>query len=247
MSKKIDATFVIPVKDGEEFITEALNSCLTQSHKSIEVLVVDDGSTDGTMDVVKWYASKDSRIRLITNDSPGRGQARNYGIVSAESNLIMVLDADDVAEKDRTKRTLDYFRNTEDKHPVLHGAANMVDYLCRTVGRLPGEPFDMEKMLKRKLYENGITHSTMAYKRDTLATFSVWYDSGEYAEMGLDDWKFQVDLAVVGAKFHALPNMLCAYRIHDGGISHTREQAEMVALKKKYLLQKCLIKEEVNA
>ena len=95
-SKRNLVSVVIPVRNGERFIGKTLASALAQTHQDIEVLVVDDGSTDGTRNLVQTAAARDKRVRLLKNDKIGVATARNYGIGKAQGELIAPLDGDDL-------------------------------------------------------------------------------------------------------------------------------------------------------
>lgn len=84
---------VIPAFNAERFVGEALESVLRQTYSTIETIVVDDGSTDGTSDVVSGYGDQ---VRLVRQSNGGVSSARNHGIASARGELIAFLDADDL-------------------------------------------------------------------------------------------------------------------------------------------------------
>ena len=94
----VDVTVVIPVYNGEKTIKKCIESVLSQTLGSIEVIVVNDGSTDKTEDIIKSFA--DPRIKLITTENSGQGYARNRGIDLAEGSYIGFVDADDTVEPD---------------------------------------------------------------------------------------------------------------------------------------------------
>ncbi len=84
---------VIPVYNTERYLGEAIDSVLKQGHKPLEVVVVNDGSTDNTMDVISRYGS---RIRCISQDNQGTAAARNSGVRAARGEYLAFLDADDI-------------------------------------------------------------------------------------------------------------------------------------------------------
>lgn len=90
-------SIVIPCYNGEAFLRESIDSALGQSYASKEVIVVDDGSTDGSPRIIKEYGD---RIRVITQENSGLPAARNSGIVVSEGSLLAFLDADDYWEVD---------------------------------------------------------------------------------------------------------------------------------------------------
>lgn len=87
-------SIVIPLYNKENCIVKTLDSVLTQSFKNFEVIIVDDGSTDGSADIVG--AMQDSRIRLIFRQNGGPSAARNTGIMAAEGEMVAFIDADDI-------------------------------------------------------------------------------------------------------------------------------------------------------
>jgi glycosyltransferase involved in cell wall biosynthesis len=93
---------IIPVFNGEHYVADAIVSVLAQRHHALEVIVVDDGSTDASADVVHRIA--DARCRLVQQPSSGAAAARNRGISESAGTLIAFLDADDVWTPDKLER-----------------------------------------------------------------------------------------------------------------------------------------------
>ncbi len=97
---------VIPVYNGERYIGSTLQSVAEQSYGSLEILVVDDGSTDGTAEILRRFARQDSRIRILQQANKGVAAARNLGIRSARGDFIAPLDADDIWHRERIGKQL---------------------------------------------------------------------------------------------------------------------------------------------
>lgn len=95
--EKFSVEVIIPVKNGEKYIRDSINSVLAQTHKNIRVTVVDDGSTDETAKICDEYAEKYANVRVFHICGGGVSVARNYGIEHAEGDYIAFLDADDYA------------------------------------------------------------------------------------------------------------------------------------------------------
>jgi glycosyltransferase involved in cell wall biosynthesis len=105
---------VLPVRDGERHVGEAIESVLAQGRDDLELVVVDDGSTDGTAGIVRGFGPP---VRVVTLAGTGAGNARNVGVDEARGELLAFLDHDDVWEPDKLARQL----------PVLaEGAADLV-------------------------------------------------------------------------------------------------------------------------
>lgn len=88
-------TIIIPIFNAERFLARCIESCLQQTLKDIKIILINDGSTDSSLDICKHYASEHSQIRLIDKRNSGVADTRNHGIKSADSEYIMFCDADD--------------------------------------------------------------------------------------------------------------------------------------------------------
>ena len=98
-------SIIIPVYNSERFLKECLDSVLSQSFSDFEVIVVDDGSTDSSIQIEEEY-SKDSRFVIIRQSNAGQGAARNRALDIAKGKYITFLDSDDAMKPDFLKETL---------------------------------------------------------------------------------------------------------------------------------------------
>lgn len=95
MDKKKDVSIIIPAYNVEKYIAECLESLVKQTHDNIQIICVDDGSTDRTVDIIRKYAQKDKRIEIVQQKNLYAGVARNNGMERAKGKYIIFLDADD--------------------------------------------------------------------------------------------------------------------------------------------------------
>lgn len=86
---------IVPVYNTEKYLEQCLNSILGQTLRELEVICVDDGSSDGSVDIIKKMAEKDGRLRLLNQKNAGGGAARNLGLSKARGKYLMFLDSDD--------------------------------------------------------------------------------------------------------------------------------------------------------
>ena len=86
---------IIPVYNVEKYLRECLNSVINQTLKDIEIILVDDGSTDSSLSICQEYAKKDDRIIVLTQQNQGAAVARNNGIKIAKGEYLSILDSDD--------------------------------------------------------------------------------------------------------------------------------------------------------
>ena len=112
-------SIIVPVYNGERFLGQCLDSLLGQTHENIEVVCVDDGSTDGTPAILGEYAKADGRIRLIRQENAGPGPARNRGIDAACGQYLYFFDADDWCEPTLVERAVARIEETDADMVVL--------------------------------------------------------------------------------------------------------------------------------
>lgn len=91
---------IIPVYNVEKYLNKCIDSVIKQDYKNIEILIVNDGSTDNSKEIGTYYEKKDERIKLINIENSGVSNARNIGIRSANGKYITFIDSDDYVEKD---------------------------------------------------------------------------------------------------------------------------------------------------
>lgn len=100
----VDVSIVIPVYNAGEYIEECLNMITGQTHESIEIICVDDGSVDNSLELMRKYSEKDKRIKVISEENRGGGGARNRGLQEAVGKYVVFLDCDDFYEPDMIEK-----------------------------------------------------------------------------------------------------------------------------------------------
>lgn len=220
-------SFVIPSYQSACWLAHAVESCRKQTYANVEIVVVDDASTDTTPQLMEFLSSKDKRINYIRlPKNVGRSEARNIGNKAATGDYLLVLDADDLAYPDRAKLTAEKLRHAD----VMYGSAEQMDILGNKGGIYQADVFNRERAVKEKL--NRIVHSTLAYRKEIAEKFKYL---GEMSALGLDDWAFELELAFSGARFDFTPEVIGAYRENPAGISKTRDPKAVEAAKDAFL------------
>jgi len=205
-------TVLMPVRDGERWLRQAVESALAQTMPDLELLVVDDGSGDATPRIVAGYAERDRRVRLLTQAPEGLVAALNRGLAAAAAPLIARLDADDIALPQRLERQLDHLA----RHPdiVLLGSwAEEIDDEGRTTGQLR-PPAEGAVLADQLLAMNPFIHSTVTFRTATVRGLGGYRAAFEAAE---DDELWQ-RMAEAG-RVAILPEALIRYRAHQANVT----------------------------
>lgn len=232
-------SFVIPSFNSVEWLPHAVESCFNQTYKDIEVVIVDDGSTDSTRKYLNWLKETHPEGLKIAHSEYNRGRcaARNAGNAEASGDIIAVLDADDYCHPQRATKTVEKIKSGVD---YVYGSAEMIDVFSRTMGTIQADVFNLEKA--SETLENRIVHSTVAYTKEIASRFP--YDAHpETSALGIDDWEHEIRIAKAGVKMDFIPSVLCGYRVLSNSITATRDPHKVIEAKKRILG----VKEEVLA
>ena len=102
----ISVSVIIPVFNAEKYLSQCLDSIVNQTLTNIEIICVDDGSTDTSFQILKEYEEKDSRVIVLSKSNAGAGTARNEGLKIAKGKYLSFLDADDFFERNMLELSL---------------------------------------------------------------------------------------------------------------------------------------------
>jgi glycosyltransferase involved in cell wall biosynthesis len=209
----VEASVIIPARNADAFIAAALRSILVTSAFSIEVIVVDDGSSDHTREVVESF--RDERIKMISGPQKGISAALNAALAVATGRLIMRCDADDLYPRGRIERQITWLAQNPSCGAVC-GRFKMLDPHGAVVATPPidGQASDS---LNEELF-SGITRThlcTYAIRREAFLVLKGFREYFESAE----DIDFALRLAHV-CRVAYLPENFYLYRIHDASITH---------------------------
>lgn len=198
---------LMAVYNGERFVRAAIESVLVQTLAEIELVVVDDGSTDSTPQILQEYAAKDPRIVVHRQANQGRATALNRGSAHTHAPLIARLDADDIAEPDRLERQRQFLAEN-DAVAAVGGAVTFVDAAGR---RFADHQYPLSDIEIRRTLDHAtpFVHSAVMLRKEAFAR------AGGYRPVfgDADD----VDLWLRIAEKHQLANLpqtVVRYRMH---------------------------------
>ena len=210
---------LMSVYNGEAYLTEAVDSILTQSLRDFEFVIINDGSTDGTAPLLRKYAAQDNRIVLIEQENTGLVGALNNGLAVARAPYIARMDADDIALPDRLARQHAYLET----HPdiaVLGAAITLIDEHNQRIRDIayPQGDAEISAFIKKG---SPIAHPVVMMRTAIIRALGGYRAAYRHAE--------DYDLWLRVFEHHRLdnlPDLLLRYRQHDNkvGVRHATQQ-----------------------
>ncbi len=196
-------SLIIPVYNTGKYLSETLESVINQTFCDWEAICVDDGSTDKSLEILKAYARKDKRIKIITQKNCGVVTARNKAIKQAKSEYIYPLDSDDVIVPDCLEKLYNAMRA---------GLGDIITCRVMYFGRETGE-MELPKPTKRNLlYGNCLVNAALFKKSDFEKVGG--YDTK--FNLALEDYDFWLNMVITqGKKIYRIPEILFYYRLKD--------------------------------
>ena len=229
-------TVLLVVYNAEEYLEECMRSILCQTFSDFELLIIDDGSTDNSLNVIKKF--QDGRTRLILNKHDYINSL-NLGLRESQGEYIARMDADDIMYPHRLEKQVAIL----DSHPEVAACMSW----ARTFGLVEtelrkGNGLVMDA-LAELLHANFLIHPTAMLRKSFLASQKLQYKNYPYAE----DYKLWTDMALGGSHFWVIPECLLKYRVSHTQVSkkHTKEQGNTaVRIRNEILL--ALLNDEQN-
>lgn len=210
-------SIVMPVYNAARDLRETIASVLAQSHRDFEFLVVDDGSSDASPEIVGEYG--DPRIRHLRLGRSGFAAALNRGLDEARGEYVARMDADDVCLPQRLARQVAFM----DAHPRLGLSGTDVETLPASGRPVRWSfPTDPARLRAGLLFEPGVAHPTVIFRRAWLDRHGLRYDAAYPRVEDWDLWRRAAEHFELGN----LPEVLLRYRVHDHRMSsrHGDEQ-----------------------
>jgi len=207
---------ILPTYNGEKFIARAINSVLNQTFKDFELIIVDDGSTDNTAQVIKEFQKKDNRIKYIWQKNSGApARPRNTGIKHAQGEYIAFLDHDDEWLPEKLKKQLTKFRNSE--CGLVGCSANIIDEKHKKKRIYSVPPF--LEINSSKILEGSVpcSCSSMVVRRDVFRNIGLFDESFKSG----DDWDLWIR-ASRKYRFLFVQTPLFNYYIHGNNVTILR-------------------------
>jgi len=215
-NNKYKITVLMPAYNAEGFIAEAIDSILCQTYKDFEFIIINDGSTDNTKDIIASYT--DSRIKLISNSiNKGLVYCLNYGINIAKGEFIARMDADDKSLKERFEKQVFFMENNP--HISILGTS----FLYMGTPYIISHPITNDEIRIKLLKDTALAHPTVMMRSNTIRKKKLQYNSDYYPA---EDYYLWTECVMNGLKIANLPEVLLEYRQHSSQISTTQQKKQ---------------------
>lgn len=200
-----ELSVIMSVYNEERFVRDAIESILNQTFSNFEFIIIDDGSTDRTEDIINKF--DDKRIRYVKRERLGRSEALNFGLKIALSDNIALMDADDISMKHRFEVQL----NTLRKHPEFHVIGSNVFFINEYGKKIREKKYpefhdEIEFMMP---VQNAVCNPSIIIKKETFERAGFYNKEYKYAE----DHELFLNLLHYGYKFCNVQETLFNYRL----------------------------------
>ena len=213
MKEKL-VSIVLPIYNSEKYIDDTLKSILDQSYKNLEIILINDCSTDRTKELINQYS--DIRIKIIHNEvNLGIAKTLNKGISLANGNYIARMDSDDICFPTRIEEQVKFLES----HPEIDVCGTFV----QTFGlseRISTYPITSEEIRISLMFGCCMAHPTIMFRSRIINDY-IYSENSK-----VEDYKLWVDLTQKNIKFYNLPKPLLKYRVHEDSLSHIRSDNE---------------------
>lgn len=216
----------MPVYNSARYLSEAIESCLDQTYRKFELIIIDDGSNDDSKEIIEFYWRKyPDKIKVhFFQKNQGAAAARNKGIKMARGDYLVFADSDDIQDKERIQQIIESIKR--DKVDMVFNNCLMIDENGQSLGKDLGFPeiLNNSNGLLLSLQRNYFWTSLATVKNDRL----VYFDE---SLMRSEDYDLFLKLLFHGWKFTFIKEPLVKYRIHSGNNSSDYEKARKATIK----------------
>jgi glycosyltransferase involved in cell wall biosynthesis len=206
---------LMPVYNAERYVAEAVESILKQTFTDFEFIIINDGSTDRTLEILQRYAEQDSRIRLISRENRGLIKTLNEGVDLATASYIARMDADDISYPDRLFKQINFLK----EHPnyvAIGSKTRLIDEDGDPLSLFSLDTTHKEIDLAHLQGIGGaIAHPVAMFRKDKFYSVGQYRAEFIYAE-DLDLWLRMAEVGELGN----LPDLLLDYRQHFHSVGH---------------------------
>jgi glycosyltransferase involved in cell wall biosynthesis len=219
MNKNPKVSIIIPTYNRADLMPRAVNSVLNQIFKDFELIIIDDGSTDNTKQVVDEFQKKDKRIKYIWQENSGTpSKPKNTGIKNSYGEYIAFLDSDDEWLPKKLKKQLNVFKNSKKEDLGFVGCNALIVNEKTGTETVYNMPLYNDKIFFEKLLKNNFIWSSSGalVKKEVFEKIGLFDEKLKYGE----DWDMWIRIAQK-YNFDFVPEVLFKYYIHSSSVTNT--------------------------
>lgn len=211
--ERIPISVLMPVYNAEQYLEEAIESILNQTWTDFEFLIINDGSSDGSEEIIKRYAEKDERIKWRSRCNRGLSRTLNELLSMANGKYLARMDADDSSREDRLEIQYQYM----EKHTEVSVLGSPIHIMGTNETRM-GLFYDSDEVRGiRLMFRNaGVAHPTAFLRASFIFDNKIRYDEDN---IGSEDYQLWCDIICAGGVISGIKHSLLDYRIVEGSMS----------------------------
>ena len=219
MNQSPAISVILPVYNAEAYVREAVESILAQTFMDFELIIINDGSTDGSGAILRELAARDARIVLVERPNDGYVSALNKGLEMARADLIARMDADDVSMPERF--ALQYARMIQEPELAVLGSFIRVMDKVGNIIRLREYPLTPKEAAHHVERDCPVGHPTVMMRRDAVLKAGGYRKAFSHAE----DYELWLRMSDLGYAMANLPQPLLNYRVHGANVTEVHWEA----------------------
>lgn len=235
--EKVKVSVIVPIYNVEKYLKRCVESLINQTYKNIEILLIDDGSTDSSAEICNKLEKVDSRIKVYHKENGGLGSARNYGYKYAKGEYILFLDSDDYIELNTIENMMEY-----SEYDIVCCGFDRVDEETKKVysQEMIKMPFDELEITDKTIMETAFLSPSgwgKLFKKELLSNIKFSED-----KRAVEDTLFYLEVIPKAKKIKYIKKILWHYMVRENSLimSITEEKADLfeknlLEVKKKYI------------
>ena len=220
---------IMPVYNMKDYVRESVDSVLASTYKDLELILVDDGSTDGSSELCDEIAKDDmERIKIFHIDNHGVSYARNYGIERAKGQYILPVDSDDLIDKTYIEKAV---KKIEENDNI-----GIVYCKAKKFGKL-NQVWDLPEFSLQEILHGNIIFVTALFRKSDWGTVGGFSEELVY---GIEDYDFWLSILELGRDVYQIPEILFYYRIRNNSrnTKFSQEEGELQLQTIKLIIQR---------
>ena len=201
-------TVVMPAFNAELYIKDSIESILNQSFTDFEFIIINDGSTDSTAQIIQTYKKKDNRIKIFQNqENKGLVYSLNNGLKMAKGKYIARMDADDISISHRFERQVSFM----DSNPHIGVSSAWLKTIGDKKEKVWKSPISHDEIMARLVFRNCIWHPVSIIRRDIIDLNHIRYNQDYLRAQDYHLWSRLIKIT----RTANIPEVLLHYRIHE--------------------------------